>query len=232
MPYTDWDIYGTTATSRFVTSAGYPEMNFAATAINEAAVTPPVGIPVVGTGSAHMHVANGQSMNVLPKFPGFMATDRGLVGGKIRTVMHWNDQGGVEYFGLVAMQSVLDLTSGTFNGYGLVCDTLGFNNTIKIVQFDSALITGWTALAISAPGQFSNNTPMAIEFEWDATSLTSVSLIVRTGSMLNFSNLSVLLSFIDSVSPHVTSVGEGLFAAGVSGPVAVYWDSTTIFKRI
>ena len=232
MSFTDWDIYGTTNITRFVTSNGVKEVSFAALAANELAVAAPAGIPILGTGSSHMHIGSGESMNVLPKFPGFLATDRGFIAGKIRTILQWYNQGGVEHFGIAALQSVLNLTTGTFNAYGLACNTSGGNNNINIAQFDNTTVTGWTPLAISAPNAFSNGVPLAVEFEWDASSLTAVLLVVRTGTALNFSNLSVLISYIDTVNPHVTSVGEGLWAAGVSSDVVVYWDNTTIYKRI
>jgi hypothetical protein len=80
--------------------------------------------------------------------------------------------------------------------------------------------------------QFSSGVPFSLEFQWNATSLTSVDMIVRQGSLSDFSDLTEILSFTDSVSPHITSVAEGLFGYGASGPLNLFVDSTTIYKGI
>ena len=226
---TDWIVFGTAVATRATTSAGKSEVSLSTSAINEAAVASPFGIPIFGTGT--LHIRAGESMNIIPVFPGALATERGLVAGKIRTVIRWNDLGGVSYWGLMALQSALDMTTGTHNAYGLACSTLSFANRIHIAQFNNTTLTGWTSLASSPPNAFMDNIPIAVEFEWDATSLTSAVLTVRTGSMTDFSDLATLLTFTDIVSPHVTSVAEGLWGTSASGPVDVYWDNTTIFKR-
>ena len=228
---TDWTVFGTGTLTRATTSAGKNEMSLATSATNESAVASPSGIPVIGTGTLRMRVGLSGAMNIIPVFPGALATDRGLVSGKIRTVMRWNNSGGVSYWGLMALQSALDMTTGTHNAYGLAFNTLSGANNIHIAQFDNTVLTGWTSLAFSPSNTFMNNVPIAVEFEWDASSGTSVLLIVRTGSMTDFSNLSTLLFFTDTVNPHVTSVAEGLWGVYGSGGVDVYWDNTTIFKR-
>ena len=227
----DWTFFGTSAVTRATTSTGKNEMNLHLTSTNESYEVPSVGIPVLGTGTLRMRIGTGGAMNIIPVFPGALATDRGLLAGKIRTVMRWNNSGGVSYWGLMALQSALDMTTGTHNAYGLAFNTLGGANNIHIAQFDNTVLVGWTSLAASASNAFMNNVPIAVEFEWDATSLTSVVLTVRKGTMTDFSDLAPLLSFTDTVSPHVTSVAEGLWGVFVSGPINVYWDNTTIFKR-
>ena len=228
----DWTVFGTGVVTRATTSAGKNEMSLATNPNNEAAVASPSGVPVIGTGTLRMRVgASGNSINIIPVFPGALATDRGLLAGKIRTVMRWNASGGVSYWGLMALQSALDMTTGTHNAYGLACNTFSSANNIHIAQFDNTILAGWGSLAASPSNTFMDDVPIALEFEWDATSLTSVVLTVRKGSMTDFSDLAPLLSFTDTVSPHVTSVAEGLWGVYGSGGIDVYWDNTTIFKR-
>ena len=227
----DWTVFGTAVADRLTTATTIREMNFSATSTQEnATAAVPAGIPIIGTGTAHLRVGGG-AMNVIPTFPGALATERGLVAGKIRTLMKWRDFGGVSYFGLMALQSALDMTTGTHNAYVLACSTLFFQNRIHIGQMDNSVLGSWSSLASSPINAFMDGVSLAIEFEWDASSGTSVLLTVRTGSALDFSNLADILSFTDVVNPHVTSVAEGFWGARLSGGVDVYWDDMTIFKK-
>jgi hypothetical protein len=90
----------------------------------------------------------------------------------------------------------------------------------------------WNTLMSSAPVLLLSQTACTVEFEWDASSGTACALIVRTGSMLDFSNLSVLLDYVDTSSPLLESVAEGLFVFSDNGFTDVYWDNTTIYQRI
>lgn len=229
--YTDWDAYGTSALNRYHTSFGTPEMNLATTLTNESGQANPSGIPLLGTGTMRLRVQSG-TLLVIPKSPGGLATERGLVAGKCRTVLRWNDQGGVSRWGLTAMQSVLNLTSVSGNAYVCLFDTLSFNNRIHLGKMSATTLGSWTTLASSSAAQFVDDTPLAVEFEWNASAGDACSLVIRTGTATDFSNLGVLLTHTDLSSPFVTSVAEGLFGVQVSGSVDVYFDNTTIYKRL
>lgn len=229
--YIDWDVYGTTTIDRYQTSIGIREMNLNTTASLEIGQPAAPSIPLLGTGTMRMRCQSGV-LHLIPKFPGATATERGLVRGRIRSIIRWNDLGGLLRFGIVVMQSALDLTTTPGNGYVCIFDTLGFTNTIRIGKMTGQTLGSWTTLVSSSPAQFSDDVPLSIEFEWDAFSGVNCGLRVRRGVQTDFSDLVVLINYDDISSPHVTSVAEGLFALPVSGNIDMYWDNTTISKRV
>lgn len=232
--YSDWDIYGTTSQDQYQTSIGTPELSLSLLSQSEGGQAAVSGVPLVGTGTMRMRAQSG-ALQLIPTFPSATATARGLTAGKIRSVVRWDNHGGVARFGLVAMQSVLNLTTGTGsqgNAYVCLFDTASATNVIRLGKMSTMFLGEWNTLMSSAPAQFVSQTARAVEFEWDASSGVNCALVVRTGSALDFSNLTVLLDYIDTSSPLLTSVAEGLFALYVSGNVDVYWDSTTIYARV
>ncbi len=232
--FVDWDVYGTTEEDQYQTSIGIREMSLSTLPEEEAGEVAVSGVPLVGTGTMRMRAQSG-ALHLIPTYPGATAIARGMTAGKIRSVVRWDNHGGVARFGLVAMQSVLDLTPETGEeGDAYVClfDTASSANAIRLGKMSTMFLGEWNTLMSSASAQFVSQTARAVEFEWDASSGLNCALVVRTGSALDFSNLTVLLDYIDTSSPLLTSVAEGLFALYVSGNADVYWDNTTLYRRV
>src|ERR1700704_36612 len=157
--YHDWDIYGTTSQDQYQTSIGARELSLDAVAKNELGQAVVSGVPLVGTGTMRMRAQAG-ALHLIPTFPGRLATARGLTAGKIRSVVRWDNHGGVSRFGLVAMQSVLNLTSGTGsagNAYVCLFDTASAAYIIRLGKMSTMVLGAWNTLMSSAPAQFSTS---------------------------------------------------------------------------
>src|SRR5262245_15618806 len=115
--YIDWDVYGTSAINRYQTSIGVREMSLSSNEFQETRPSPVSGIPLLNTGTMRMRVGSGGTLLIVPKYPGATATERGIISGKIRTVLRWDWIGGVTYTGLSAMHSVVNLVSSSGFAY-------------------------------------------------------------------------------------------------------------------
>jgi hypothetical protein len=107
-----------------------------------------------------------------------------------------------------------------------ISDQGGF---IKIVKFTDALPT---VLATST-STFDPNIIYGFQVRWVYDGLVDSMLIeVSVGTALTFSDLSPVLSYVDTDSPHHISSSEGLFVQTLaSGDIVSYsFDTTSIYS--
>lgn len=164
---------------------------------------------------------------------------RGLLRGRVRTQARYRP--GVGTF-LMAMQSTGDITgsSGACYFAGLSWGTATWlieKVTLGLHQGDWSA-TNFTLLSSSTSNVPATNAPFTMELSWayDTSLFGGTSLVLRTGTQMDFSNLAVAISSIDTSSPLATSVGEGLISwpyYGLSGsPTTVFslYDNTSIYS--
>ena len=240
MSLTDWTIYrdGGTISSNPTAIASITTTN-----------------PLVGAGSLRVTESPGtdfQSINLVPAtFP------TGYLSGRMRTLIRLDNMisvsnpSHVSHAGLLCLQSVENMSKfgafgGTGKSYGAsVSIGNGFSSQkINLYKFTSGL-DGSSGQLLAA---LTNITPsftlttgsvIALELQWRAdpivvTELGGVSLKIRIGQLLDFSDLQEVIAYVDTVSPYTATVSEGLWAGlkSVSGSEAVRFtvDSTLSYR--
>lgn len=198
-----------------------------------------VGSPLVDATSLKMVAVDDAAGTVLPSDSGGLS--HGFTVGRLRTIVELTTLPGsfgasFISFGIVAMQSQDDVTT-TGNAYNFALH-MGAGgspqsfNLNKIVGLDgSGFGTNLDTLAITP---FTAGSIFTMEFEWiEAVSeIGGVQLTGKTGTATDFSDLSTVVSALDTTSPYTTSVGEGLFSkiSTVSGTsFTVLFDTTELF---
>ena len=225
MAFSDWDFFITH--SDFIVGVGTGILEFPSLAAG--GFTPPTPIDT-GLLRTDGQGINQPSFHAVPKFPSFLATDRGILKGKIRTIVYNHPTVGIKSFGLCCMQNVLDMINASGNCYVLVFDDLGDNQDIQLGKVTGNDLKTFSTLIASAPDVWLEDTAIAVELEWDATSGTEVQLCARLGTALDFSNLALLLTFTDTTFPHLTTVAEGFFGAAGSANYNGSWDQFKLFQ--
>jgi len=143
---------------------------------------------------------------------------QGVTAGTLQIVLHASDiQSTEDGGGLLCMQSHRDMTAVGTSAYGLLwrptrTTTVGFA-LIKITNglLDAGNITVLSSLIAPAITR-------TAQLRWTvADDDSSVLLETFYGSQVNFSDLLLRFSYIDSTSPLITSVTEGGFALATSG---------------
>ena len=174
----------------------------------------------------------GVSANILPKTTSslhYVATK-----GKLRTLLYGVvEGGGVLISGLSCQQSVRDInpdgTSFYFAGYSHTGDRLGIGKATNGLQQTLGLMP----FQVFTPFTLSAGSTISIEFEWEVSG-TSVILTLRKGTTTDYSNLAQILTYTDSSSALLTTVGQGLCYAtpDFSSNPEFRVDQTTGFEDI
>jgi hypothetical protein len=165
----------------------------------------------------------------------------GILKGRIRSIIQPDVISGASTYlaGFTFMQNQLDLTggSGSFYGAFYIANNGGTTTRFTIRKYSVGLesaLGGSSLLLTGSLGTFAPGTPTVMEIEWDASSGTQVDFILRASTNdTNFDNLAVVSTVSDTVSPLVTSVGEGLATANdVSSDMSWLVDNTSIFTTL
>jgi hypothetical protein len=205
---------------------------------------------IAGSGSLAMEYTNSMlysHANLVPNDLGASPLPKGVApSGRLRTICQVDTHDGVapqtSYFGLAAMQDQDDLsTSGSCYSLLVASDEGLANPTLHLHKFTSGLTDGLTVLSLVSipfPGTITLGIPFTLELDWvvDIPNLNGVLLIGRTGTAINFSDLTGQISFVDTLSPLTSSVSEGIVASFknnlVSSTKRVLFDNTTLFELV
>lgn len=163
----------------------------------------------------------------------------GILKGRIRSLISPYTLSGASTYlaGFTFLQDQLDLTSGSGSFYGAfyIANNGGTTTRLMIRKYSSGLVSALGGTDIytgSSLGTFVTGTPSAVEIEWDASSGTQVDFILRAATNdTDFDNMAVVTTVSDTVSPLVSSVGEGIATANdVSSDMAWLFDNTFIYS--
>lgn len=138
----------------------------------------------------------------------------GLPAGIMRTIVDFQS-GNKTHFGFTFMQSATDMTNlftlGTCYECAAVVEDSGTTRVIRLTRYDGDFASATTVFETSNPA-FTLGVPFTLQVRWnfDLPSLGGTQVIISTGVMFDYSDLSVIYNSIDPSSPTVTN-GEGLF---------------------
>lgn len=165
----------------------------------------------------------------------------GITKGRIRSIIQPDVLSGASTYiaGFTFMQSQLDITGGVGSFYGAfyAANNGGTTTRWTLRKYSAGLesaLGGTSIITTGSLGTFVPGTPSILEIEWDASSGTQVDFILRAATNdTDFDNLAVVSSVSDTVSPLVTSFGEGLATANdVSSDMSWLFDNTSIFTQL
>lgn len=211
--------------------------------------------PIDGTGSVLFTTTPSndfQSMNVIPSI-----ISTGYRSGRVRSLLRFK-QGSpasssfLNYAGILCMQSVTDMAKfgvfgGTGQGYGMAV-IIGNSFTlqeVRLLKFTSGLdgssgnLTPYSLSSVPLPFVLSANSVMCIELVWrtDQATLDDVGggyFSLRVGQQQNFSDLTQVISYVDSISVYTGTVGEGLWVGmkGLSSQTSnlIAFDDTYVYR--
>ena len=162
----------------------------------------------------------------------------GIIKGRIRSIIQPETLVGAGTYlaGFTFMQSQLDITGGAGSFYGAfyVANSGGTTTRWSLRKYSVGLesaLGGTSLITTGSLGTFAPGTPSILEIEWDASSGTQVDFILRAATNdTDFDNLAVVSTVSDTVSPLVTSFGEGLATANdVLSDMSWLFDNTAIY---
>ena len=167
-------------------------------------------------------------MNMLPSQAALLPC--GLTKGVLRVLIKPVVLGATPHkIGLVSMQSQRDIRSlGSFY-FAAASD----GGVIQLLKASSGLDGGFTSL-----GSFSYTmvvgTTFSLEFQWNVAieEINGVDLVVRKGTLTDFSDLVEIIHIIDASGPLTTTQGDGIGYLNGSGASAPEFriDQTTLLR--
>lgn len=213
--------------------------------------TTDIATPIFGNGSLLFQYSDtvAGSINALPSVvSGF---PHAVTAGKFRTLFRVKAFNGssplnVSSLGIIAMQAERNSTgttsSRTFYAVAVLLPE-GLGTGSVLLKLYKALSIGGlkniyasTELAsMTYPTTVSVGSLHSIELQWISSlpQLGGTFLIVRTGTQVDYSDLTSQLSYTDTSSPLLTTVGEGLFAyfkGGSSVLKQFIFDETKLYQ--
>lgn len=161
---------------------------------------------------------------------------RGFTKGKIRTIMKMITIGfsaSPQSMGVYCLSSAEDITAAGTDFYAIrVIPLASANVSLEKVTNGLSSING-TQLGTTQDKNFQAGQTITIELEWDVNIAEAGGTVlkVRTGSQLDFSDLSEVISVIDASSPYETGFAEGIYVntSSSAGNSQVFFDNTEIF---
>lgn len=162
---------------------------------------------------------------------------RGFTIGKIRTLMNVESTSDPTnlYPGIFCMSESENVTAITNDLYAVAVNPNNVSGNVQlkklnngILDFDSESVLG------SSQIDFTVGNTIALELEWlaDVDQIGGVLLRVRTGTELDYSDLSEVITYVDVSSPYTSTFAEGImchFQSGV-GVSVILFDETIIFE--
>lgn len=205
---------------------------------------------IIGSGSLAMEYTNSMlysHANLVPNDIVVSPLPKGISpAGRLRTICQVDTHDGsapqTSYFGLTAMQDQDDLSSsGSCYALLIASDEGLANPTLHLHKFTSGLTDGLPVASLASitfPGTITLGVPFTLELDWvvDIANLNGTLLIGKTGTATDFSDLTGQISFVDTISPLMDSVSEGIVASFknnlVSSTKRVLFDNTTLFELL
>ena len=193
-----------------------------------------VTTPIVSSGTGRLAfspISGGTSLTNIV-VTALSGRTKGVTKGKLRTLFRYDvppTSGSVNWYGLAFMMSTEDIT-GSANYYRAQYNF----NTGRFELVKATAYSVGTVLAqgpIFAPG---NNVTIGFEVEWikDIPELGGVAIFVKYGFATDYSDLTSVITYVDSTSPYLVSVAESIFAF-TGNPNGAAWnldfDQTTMF---
>lgn len=167
--------------------------------------------PMQGTGSLQCEfLTNSLKGNVRPG----SSLVRGTTNGLIITQVYATEQNtGAYAFGLYCMGSNADLSSGIGNCYIFSFEKTTTVYSAKIKKSTSGIgLSAFQALSAVSAAAWAPNTSFFIALSW-VVSGSTITLVGKKGFLADYSDLSTIVSVVDSTSAFTSqSVGEGLWA--------------------
>ena len=199
-----------------------------------------VTTPLVGIGSGRFTPAPfgaGTDMSniVVTNLSG---RTKGVTQGKIRSLFRYTNPptaGTLNGFGFTFMMSAENVSTSTGNFYGAGYDfNTGRLHIRKATLSSLSSIGSGTGLAQSEIVTPGNGVVMSLEVEWiaDTVELGGTAIFVRTGSLNDFSDLTTVISYLDTATPYTTTVAESIYIItgnGIGAAWSLDFDQTTLF---
>lgn len=168
--------------------------------------------PMQGTGSLQCEfLTNSLKGNVRPGASLVRGTNNGLIVTQVYAVQLTTP---LAYaFGLYCMGSNTDLSSGIGNCYIFSLETAVNVYTAVIKKSTSGIgQSAFQTLSAVSAAAWAPNTSFFIALSWVVSGAT-ITLVGKTGFLTDYSDLSTIVSVVDSTSAFTSqSVGEGLWA--------------------
>ena len=196
-----------------------------------------VTTPIISSGTGRLaftSISGGTSLTNIV-VTALSGRTKGVTKGKLRTLFRYDvppPSGSVNWYGLAFMMSAENAATGSGNHYRA---QYNFNTgRIELIKALSTTISGGSVIAqgpIFSPG---NNVTIGFEVEWikDIPELGGVAMFVKYGFATDYSDLTPVITYIDTTSPFLVSVAESIFAA-TGNPGGALWnldfDQTTMF---
>ena len=198
----------------------YPDLDYYLSSANIGALSDLVTV-LRGVGSLIMiRLADNDAewCNLAPKTA--VVATQGLTSGTLNALfagasLEDTDDGG----GLVCMQSQRDLTSSGV-AYALFWRRLSSSFALNLLKLSTGLGSGISYLSSVTSAEVPALTAelVCLQLAWALSEdLTSMDLMAFAGNATDFSDLAMVLHYVDTASPLTTSVTEGAFALAPSG---------------
>ena len=198
---TDFDLYANSSNAVINVNIGYPR-GFGFLSL----------VPMESSGSLQFEfLTNSLKGNVRPGSSMVRGTTNGLI---ITQAYALERTFPLAYaFGLYCMGSNADLSSGTGNCYIFSMETAANVYTAVIKKSTSGIgHSAFQTLSAVSAVAWAPNTSFFIALSWVVSGAT-ITLVGKTGFLTDYSDLSTIVSVVDSTSAFTSqSVGEGLWA--------------------
>lgn len=217
-----------------------------------------IDTPLVGTGSLLFHYSNSLVVGTLNVVPTVLSGyPEAFVAAKLRTLFHIKTFQGtnaptLSYVGIASMQGSRNIAGQDAVGktcYALVLklpEALALGTVLlQIIKIHTVgsrglqnLALGTVLASMAYPVPLTTGSTGSLELQWiaDVLNLNGVHLVARTGTLLDYSDLTERLVVLDFDIPLVTTVGEGLFCSlqnSVSSDTKeITFDNTTLYELV
>ena len=197
-----------------------------------------VTTPIISSGTGRLGFAPANSGSSYSNIvvTALSGRTKGVTKGKLRTLFRYDvppSAGTVGAYGLVFMMSNEDINSSG-NHYRVQYNF--FTGRFELMKAIASGPTGGTLLAqgpIFSPG---NNVILGLEVEWikDIPELGGVAIFVKYGFETDYSDLTPVITYVDSTAPLLVAVAESIFTiSNYPTPSGTGWnldfDQTTMF---
>jgi hypothetical protein len=163
---------------------------------------------------------------------------QGFPHGKIRALFNVESYTAGFRIGIVALQSVQDITT-TGEFYAAVVrsrDGSGVDFRLELEKYMSGLNGGGTILNTTGDGNSTLGTTFALELIWNANAPGGTSLQLNfANNVTDFTTLVPSIAYLDMLSPLTSSVSEGGFVRLItsgSEQVAFRMDTTELYSIV
>lgn len=192
--------------------------------------------PLVGTGSAKFSYTNTSvgHIDLSAKVGAIPGETYALSHGRIRTLVKPHFNAGNFFQGIYFMASQSYIASSTGAYYAVNVNGAALNFQVR--KQTSGGMSGFnTSSTLGSGGAWVAGNTYGLEVEWhqDIPNLNGVFITVKVGSALNFSDLTTIITLLDTSTPLSTTLGEGLFVSNLaSASGSTLFDDTRLTRLI